>query len=110
MPPQAWYLGAAQMEVSSAELADQVLTEELKVPLDSVVPGCDVEVKSAIQLGDGNVLALVGPTGQVFASELDNAIDWNIPAVTDYDRTGVFQFVLFINQGGSWAVTLGPTS
>lgn len=81
--------------------------------IDATISGatqCDIAVRTALQLPDGNVLALVGPTGAIPLAEIAGTVQPELRGVIDATLANVFAFLLFTAEGGEWRLVPGPPS
>lgn len=96
------YFGIAQ-----ATAADPETVAAIDALIAQVTP-CNVAVRQALRLPDGNVLALVGPAGAIPLAELTGTVLPDTQGVTDPTLANVFAFLLFVPEDGTWTLPFSP--
>jgi hypothetical protein len=107
LPQQSLYAATQELGVSEGTLTSTSTVENIDQMLRSM-PECEFVIREAVTLPDGNVLALVGPTGEVPLTVLTGAVDAETQVVTDQQRVSLFAYALFVNEGDTWTVYVPP--
>ena len=107
LPQQVLYASVQSLGMPKASLTSTATINEIDQSL-LAMPGCEFTVREALTLPDGNVLALLGPSGAVPVSVLTGAVDAGLGTVTDQQRVSLFEYALFVNEGGIWNIYAPP--
>ena len=99
--PPSTHADRTQMGFHSASPANERTIQAIDEVIAGVTP-CDVSVRVAIDLPDGFVLALVGPSGDVPYREMVNAISTNEQGVLNSVSASLFAFMLFAEEDDGW--------
>lgn len=102
--PSAWlqHLGIAEAVPAAPDIVAAIDAE-----IAQVTP-CNVAVRQALQLPDGNVLALVGPAGAIPLDGITGTILPDTQGVTDPILANVFAYLLFVPEDGGWRLPFAP--
>ena len=101
------YIDRNEMDIPAATEADEDTVAALNGLLGEVTD-CDVTVRAALQLPDGYVLALVGPSGALPLPEMRNVVLLGAQSVTDATMANLSEFMLFVEEDNGWHLVPHP--